>query len=95
MAKMQIEFQWQYHYHRFDVKPQEMKFSVTRGSVVLSQNFAVTGFSVTGLVLDSKSGGPVSGRCTRDMHLGNVNANIGQLIFHQILIINLQMPEYL
>lgn len=47
----------------FDVEPPQMKFVITHGTVKLPKNFAVTGFSVTGRVLDAPSphGKPVIG----------------------------------
>ncbi|XP_039273388.2 BOS complex subunit NOMO1-like [Styela clava] len=44
----------------FDVEPEEMKFTVSIGSVFLDKTFQVTGFSVTGLVRDTVGGNPVA-----------------------------------
>ncbi|TGZ54225.1 Nodal modulator 2 [Temnothorax longispinosus] len=46
---------------KFDVQPPELSFKVGHGSVVLAQDFKVTGFTVGGLVLISTNGNPLSG----------------------------------
>lgn len=44
---------------KFDVQPSELSFQVSHGSVVLAQDFKVTGFTVSGLVRGSTNGSPL------------------------------------
>lgn len=46
---------------KFDVQPSELRFKVNHDSLILSQNFKVTGFTVSGLVLESINGKPLVG----------------------------------
>ncbi|XP_025074789.1 nodal modulator 3 [Pogonomyrmex barbatus] len=46
---------------KFDVQPPELSFKVSHNSVVLAQNFKVTGFTVGGLVRSSTNGNPLPG----------------------------------
>lgn len=46
---------------KFDVQPSELRFKVNHDSLILSQNFKVTGFTVSGLVLESAQGKPLVG----------------------------------
>ncbi|KAL6255181.1 hypothetical protein P5V15_013514 [Pogonomyrmex californicus] len=46
---------------KFDVQPPELSFKVSHNSIVLAQNFKVTGFTVGGLVRSSTNGNPLPG----------------------------------
>lgn len=46
---------------KFDVQPQELSFKVSHNSVLLAQDFKVTGFTVGGLVRSSTNGSPLPG----------------------------------
>ncbi|EFN79110.1 nodal modulator 3 isoform X2 [Harpegnathos saltator] len=46
---------------KFDVQPQELAFKVSHSSVLLAQDFKVTGFTVGGLVRNSVNGSPLAG----------------------------------
>lgn len=46
---------------KFDVQPSELSFKVSHNSVVLAQDFKVTGFTVGGLVHSSTNGNPLPG----------------------------------
>lgn len=46
---------------KFDVKPPELSFKVSHSSVILAQDFKVTGFTVSGLVRSSMNGNPLPG----------------------------------
>lgn len=46
---------------KFDVQPPELSFKVSHGSVVLAQDFKVTGFTVDGLVRSATNGNPIPG----------------------------------
>ncbi|XP_011332456.1 nodal modulator 3 isoform X2 [Ooceraea biroi] len=45
---------------KFDVQPPELSFKVGRSSVILPQDFKVTGFTVSGLVRSSTNGSPLA-----------------------------------
>jgi len=46
---------------KFDVQPSELSFKVSHSSLVLAQDFKVTGFTVSGLVRTSTNGNPLPG----------------------------------
>lgn len=46
---------------KFDVQPPELSFKVSHSSVILAQDFKVTGFTVGGLVRSSTNGSPLAG----------------------------------
>lgn len=46
---------------KFDVQPSELRFNVRHDSLILPQNFKVTGFTVSGIVLESVQGKPLVG----------------------------------
>ncbi|XP_072764167.1 BOS complex subunit NOMO3 isoform X2 [Anoplolepis gracilipes] len=46
---------------KFDVQPSELSFKVSHNSVILAQDFKVTGFTVGGLVLSFTNGDPLPG----------------------------------
>lgn len=46
---------------KFDVQPSELSFKVSHNSVILAQDFKVTGFTVGGLVYSSTNGDPLPG----------------------------------
>lgn len=46
---------------KFDVQPPELSFEVSHNSLTLSQDFKVTGFTVTGVVRMSVDGKPLAG----------------------------------
>jgi hypothetical protein len=46
---------------KFDVQPPELSFKVSHNSLILSQDFKVTGFTVGGLVRSSINGNPLAG----------------------------------
>ncbi|XP_015587289.1 nodal modulator 2 isoform X2 [Cephus cinctus] len=46
---------------KFDVLPTELSFKVSHDSLILSQDFKVTGFTVSGIVLTAPQGNPLAG----------------------------------
>lgn len=46
---------------KFDVQPTELNFKVNHESVVLHQEFKITGFTISGTVYASKQGGGLRG----------------------------------
>lgn len=46
---------------KFDVQPQELSFKVSHNSIILAQDFKVTGFTVSGLVRSFTNGSPLPG----------------------------------
>lgn len=46
---------------KFDVQPPELSFKVSHDSMILPQDFKVTGFTVGGLVCSSMNGNPLPG----------------------------------
>ena len=46
---------------KFDVQPSELRFKVNHDSLILPQDFKVTGFTVSGFVRESVEGKPLAG----------------------------------